>query len=163
MGERTASFAFTRGTQRSSIQFGDFPTFEEIQKQQKYGFEHITAAKFWYYFRIYLPLTSLVAFVAFFCIPYFAADNDDGFAFYGSLLSLISCSLVVLSFWHVLPWRRHPSSLMLQVAITSIIISTIVLVQSFPTGKYLGIGLCYYVNSTFLEIVNMRLVVFDMV
>lgn len=137
MGERTTSFAVPQGTKRSSLQFGDFPTFEEIQKQQKLGIEHITAAKFWFYFRIYLPFIALVTFVAFFLIPYFLADDDDGFAFFGSLLSLVSCLMVVLSYVHVLPWRRHPSSLMLQISITSIIVSVIVLVESFPSGKYL--------------------------
>jgi hypothetical protein len=137
MAERTTSFAFARSTRKSSIQFGDFPTFEEIQKQQKLGIEHITAAKFWFYFRIYLPFIAVSTFVAFFLIPYFLADDDDGYAFFGSLLSFASSCMVVLSYLHVLPWRRHPSSLMLQISITSMIVSLIVLVQSFPTGKYL--------------------------
>ena len=136
MTNRTTSFAFQGGNRRSSIQFGDFPTFEEIRRTEKFGIDHITAAKFWFYFRLYLPFIALVAFILMFLIPLFIADNDDGFAFYGSLLSLVSCSLVVLSFFHVVPWRRHPSSLMLQISITSIIVSLIVLIQSFPSGKY---------------------------
>lgn len=133
--QRTTSFAFARSQRRSSIQFGDFPTFEEIQKQSKFGIDRITGARFWFYFRLYLPIYAIGSFVLMFLIPLFLADNDDGFAFYGSLLSLVSCSLVVLSYIHVVPWRRHPSSLMLQISITSLIVSLIVIIKAFPSGK----------------------------
>lgn len=134
--DRATSFAVTRSMRRSSIQFGDLPTFDDVKKQEKFGFEHIVGAKFWFYFRQYLPFIAPAAFIAMFLVPLFLADNDDGFAFYGSLLSLASCGMVVLSYLNVLPWRRHPSSLMLQISITSIIISLVVVIQAFPSGKY---------------------------
>jgi hypothetical protein len=136
MAFRQSSFAANRNNRRSSLQFGDFPTFEAIKMQEKSGIEHVLNAEFWFYFRVYLPFIALVAFLLMFLVPLFIADNDDGYAFFGSLLSLVSSGFVVLSFYHVVPWRRHPSSLMLQISITSIVVSLVVIINAFPGGKY---------------------------
>ena len=45
---------------------------------------------------------------------------------------LVSCGLVILSFFHIVPWRRHPSSLMLQISIMSFILSFIGAYNSAP-------------------------------
>jgi hypothetical protein len=56
-----------------------------------------------YYFRCYLPFIAVVVFVGTFLAAYFTANNDDAYAFFGSVLSVVSGLLVLLSFWQVSP------------------------------------------------------------
>ena len=91
---------------------------------------------FWYWFRKTLPITAPVLFVAAFLWPYFFFNSTDGFILSGGFLSLIFCFLSVLSYFHVLPWRRHPSSLLIQVCLMSFCLSMVAVAMAYPTTGF---------------------------
>lgn len=94
----------------------------------------VIAAEFWYWFRNSLQYTAPLAFVVAFLLPFFLSNNSNGFTFSGSMLSLVSGVLVLLSYAHIVPWRRHPSSLLLQISICSFVLAAIFAYNSAPAA-----------------------------
>lgn len=106
--------------------------------------------QFWIQFRKYLVLFAIFEFLLAYLVPFFAFNKAgkcllflilsknmlillsyyilylDGFIFSGGVLSLVNGCLVLLSFVHIIPWRRHPSPLLLQISMTSIFFSIII-------------------------------------
>lgn len=124
-------------TRRSSIHFGAFQPLQELKSYEKRlgtSSNGVTFGLFWYHFRKRLHLWAALSCSTCFLCALLTSDTDDGYLFYGSLLSFVSCSLVVMSYYHIVPWRRHPSSLMLQVSITSLIVSLLLLCTTHPLG-----------------------------
>lgn len=122
---------------RSSIHFGAFQPLQELKSYEKRlgsSSSGVTCVLFWYHFRKRLHLWAALSCSTCFLCAFLTSDTDDGYLFYGSLLSFVSCFLVVMSYYHIIPWRRHPSSLMLQVSITSLIVSLLLLCTSHPLG-----------------------------
>jgi hypothetical protein len=105
--------------------------------------------QFWIFFRKYLVFFAIFEFTLAFLVPFFSFDKAgmfiiqyitdknfdyikkiiifvDGFIFSGGMLSLVNGCLVLVSFLHIIPWRRHPAPLLLQISITSILFSIII-------------------------------------
>jgi hypothetical protein len=123
---------------RSNTLFGDAPSFDELRKKDRYRIDQayrVSMVGFWYWFRVSLPLTAPVLLVMFFLIPWLWFNATDGYIFFGAALSMLFSLLAVISYVHIPPWRRHPSSLMIQICFMSIIISAICMVNAYPTGK----------------------------
>lgn len=114
---------------RSSL-FGEAPSFGQIKQQKKAGVRGVFGANFWYYFRVYLPLITLVSLATAFVVPLVAFNQTDGFIFFGSLLSIIGGILVILSYLHIIHWRKHPSALILQTSVMSTLLSLVLAVNS---------------------------------
>lgn len=76
-------------------------------------------ATFWYYWRILYPYLFPVVFLAFLIVALTAWNTVKGHLVLGSILSLISSTSVVMSYIMIMPWRKHPSSLILYRALTS--------------------------------------------
>lgn len=112
--------------------FGDAPSVKEIRRGNKIGVGHVTGAWFWYPFRESLTYTAPILFVLTYALTFFFVNKLDGFLFFGSILSCIGSVLVVLSYWHIKPWRKHPSPLMFQISVTSLVFTVILLINSFP-------------------------------
>eukprot|EP01038_Epipyxis_sp_PR26KG_P008868 gene8868-11962_t len=117
-------------TRRSSLLFGDAPSVAELKKQGKYGIDHVTAAIFWYYFRKSLCYSATVAFFFMFILAVALGGQTDYYLFFGGCLSIIGSLLVFASYLHIVPWRRHPSSLILQISGTSMLFSVIVTINA---------------------------------
>ena len=123
---------------RSSTLFGEAPSFDELRKKDRYRIDsayRVTMVGFWYWFRVSLPLTAPVLLVLFFLIPYIWFNATDGYIFFGGVLSIGFSMLAIISYFHIPPWRRHPSSLMIQICLMSVVISSICIYNAYPSGK----------------------------
>jgi len=85
---------------------------------------------FWYYYRIYYPYGfSLLAFI-FLIVSQTGWKNVEGNLVLGSVLSLIGSLTTVLSYIMILPWRKHPSSLVIYRSLTSVAFSINILLNA---------------------------------
>lgn len=121
--------AFPRQT---SLLFGDALMLDDEENRKTGSKRLVRYAKFWYWFRTTLVITAPVLFISTFLVAYFFFNTTDGFIFIGSLLSVLFCALALLSYFHVRPWRRHPSILMAMICFISSIMSSILLFNAAP-------------------------------
>lgn len=122
--------------QRTSVLFGDATFIDNLKPSDKSRLElQVTFPKFWFLFRYTLPVTAPLLFITTFLWPYFFVNKTDGYLFCGAVLSVVFCSLSVLSYYHVKPWQRHPSPLIMQICLMSLFTSLIFLVNTVPFGR----------------------------
>ena len=87
-------------------------------------------ATFWYYWRISYPYMFPVVFLIFLIVALTAWNTVKGHLVLGSILSLISSTSVVMSYIMIMPWRKHPSSLILYRALTSTVFSVNIILNA---------------------------------
>ena len=109
--------------------FGAAPSLAVMRKMNKkkttfYG------ATFWYYYRMFYPYLFPVVFIIFLIVALTAWNTVKGHLVLGSILSLISSVSVVMSYIMIMPWRKHPSSLILYRALTSTVFSVNILMNA---------------------------------
>lgn len=92
-------------------------------------------ASFWYYYRILYPFFFPVVFLVFMIVSLTAWNTIEGNLVLGSVLSLISGISVVASYIMIMPWRKHPSALILYRAITSIIFSINIILNAIDNNS----------------------------
>jgi hypothetical protein len=114
---------------RKSSLMGIAPAISEVSRP--YG--NTIAMQFWYGFRRLWPIMFLISTVIMFVIPYYLLNDINGYLVCGGALSIVSCIAVVISYQHILPWRRHPSSLILHRTLASLLLS--ILVFSFSLNR----------------------------
>jgi len=78
---------------------------------------------FWYHYRVYYYKVFPTLWFIFMIVALTGWNTVEGHLVLGSVLSLISSTSVLGSYVCILPWRKHPSSLILYRAMTSIIFS----------------------------------------
>jgi hypothetical protein len=98
--------------------------------------QYITAPLFWYYFRENIVLFTLFILLVGFTVPWFTpnVDNVNGFFLSGSVVSIVGTGLVAISYYHVIPWRRHPSKLILMRTFTNLLFSVLIIVNVSKVG-----------------------------
>eukprot|EP01038_Epipyxis_sp_PR26KG_P015668 gene15668-21193_t len=87
-------------------------------------------ATFWYYFRVYLPYVFPVIFLTFMIIALTILNNVEGHLLLGSILSLIMTIAVVSSYIMIIPWRKHPSGLVLYKSLASLVFSINIILEA---------------------------------
>lgn len=92
-------------------------------------------ARFWYLFRKYLPYFYSVLFLLFMILSLTIYQTVEGNLVLGSILSLLMSSSVLASYIMIVPWRKHPSSLVLYRALTSITFSTTFIFEAISTNS----------------------------
>ena len=109
--------------------FGAAPSLSVMLKmnQKKIIFY---GATFWYYYRILYPYVFPVVFLTFMIVALTAWNTVKGHLVLGSILSLISSTSVVMSYIMIMPWRKHPSSLILYRALTSTVFSVNIILNA---------------------------------
>jgi hypothetical protein len=116
-------------TKRSSIAmsvFGKAPTLETMKKMNENSKSNDTlfrGAEFWYRFRLYYFYIFPFSFVIGLILAIFVWNTIEGHMITGGILSLISCITVVSSYLMIIPWRKHPSTMVLYRAVTNIFFS----------------------------------------
>lgn len=121
---------------RSSVLFGDATFIDKLDKTGKSRLEkQVTWAKFWFMFRYSLYIFAPLLFVVAFLIAFFFVNKTDGYLFCGATLSIVFSSLAILSYFHIKPWRRHPSPLIMQICLSGLVISVIFFVNTFPFNR----------------------------
>jgi hypothetical protein len=122
---------------RKSLLFGDAPRPSQIKRLDN-GTGPDLFYWFWYKFRTNLiHWIAPIALIGGFIVPSMTCKEGNErncFLLYGGSLSLISCLFVIFSYIHILPWRRHPSTLILQRTITSLFFSIVVILDSLPNS-----------------------------
>jgi hypothetical protein len=112
--------------------FGAAPSLSVMRKINKKKTTFYGAA-FWYYYRIYYPSLFPVVFLIFMIVALTAWNTVEGHLVLGSILSLISSISVVISYIMIMPWRKHPSSLILYRSLTSIVFSINIILNAIDT------------------------------
>jgi len=85
---------------------------------------------FWYYYRIYYPYGFSLLMFIFLIVSQTGWKNVEGNLVLGSVLSLIGSLTTVFSYVMILPWRKHPSSLVVYRSLTSIAFSINILLNA---------------------------------
>lgn len=133
---------FVAPTVKVSV-FGAAPSLTVMRKMNQkktifYG------ATFWYYYRVLYPYLFPVIFLVFLIVALTAWNTIKGHLVLGSILSLISSTSVVMSYIMIMPWRKHPSSLILYRALTSTVFSVNILMNAVdvtsPTCRHYAVA-----------------------
>ena len=106
--------------------FGKAPTLEMMRKMnQKSGNNEslFRGAEFWYKFRLYYFYFAPLAFIIGLIIAVAGWDTIEGHMIIGGILSLISGITVVASYLMIIPWRKHPSTMVLYRSVSNIFFS----------------------------------------
>jgi hypothetical protein len=91
--------------------------------------------KIWFFIRIYVPYIFSFLFVIFMIVALTGWNTIEGHLVLGSILSLGMSLLVALSYVMVIPWRKHPSALVLYKSLTSVLFSLNMIFQSISTNS----------------------------
>lgn len=123
----------------TSTVFGAAPTLEEmITANESTGGKKILfrGAYFWYHFRrLYFfvaPLAVIVGLIL--CLTTW--NTVEGHLLIGSLISLFSCISVVSSYIMIIPWRKHPSTIVYNRAFVNIFFSFNVICEAINRHLY---------------------------
>ncbi|RYH17075.1 hypothetical protein EON65_29135 [archaeon] len=115
--------------------FGAAPSLERMKSINKVK-KLYRGATFWYYFRVYLPYFYPVLFLLFLILSLTVyKDNIQGNLVLGSVLSLFMGSAVIVSYIMIVPWRKHPSSLILNRALANIVFSLVIIFEAISTSQ----------------------------
>lgn len=114
--------------------FGAAPSLSAMHSINKLSKSPLyRGATFWYYFRVYLPYFYPILFVVFMILSLTIYKTVEGNLVLGSVLSLFMSSSVVLSYIMIVPWRKHPSSLVLYRSLTSFFFSINIILEAITT------------------------------
>ena len=102
--------------------FGAAPSLTVMKKMNK-NKTIFYCPTFWYYYRVYYPKVFPIIALIFMIVALAGWNTVEGHLVLGSVLSLISSLSVLGSYVMIIPWRKHPSSLILYRALTSVIFS----------------------------------------
>lgn len=99
--------------------FGKAPSLESMRNRP--GFR---GAVFWFYYRSYLPYAYPALFLVFLILSLTIFDDDiNGSLILGSILSVTLSLSVIFSYIMILPWRKHPSILIINRTVASFLFS----------------------------------------
>lgn len=116
--------------------FGAAPSLSAMKKMNSQNKKPLfKGATFWYYFRVYLPYAFPVVFIVFMILALTAMKTIEGNLLLGSVLSLMMSLSVVVSYIMIIPWRKHPSSLVLYRSMTSILFSINFILEAISTNS----------------------------
>jgi hypothetical protein len=98
--------------------------------------QYIAAPLFWYHFRENLPVLAVIVLLIAFTVPWFTPTINDINEFFlsGAVISILGSLLVMISYYQVIPWRRHPSKLLLLRSMTNCAFSVLVIVNVSHIG-----------------------------
>lgn len=114
---------------RNSL-FGVEPAILKVLKRNEIiGVDKITGAIYWYYFRVWYPYIAASSAILFYIFGLIFYNNVAGFLLCGAILSIMHCSIVILSYKLIVPWRKHPSPLLLYRAATHLVFSIVIVLN----------------------------------
>jgi hypothetical protein len=86
---------------------------------------------YWYHFWSWYPYVATFSAIVMYLIPLLAFNTIPSFLLFGSGLSIIMCSMVMLSYVQILPWRKHPSVLIFCRTLCHLLFSITLFINSF--------------------------------
>lgn len=118
--------------------FGAAPslaTMEDINRLTNNNKKVFRGAKYIYYFRVYYPYFFPALFLIFMIVALTGWSTVEGNLVLGSILSLLSGLSVLVSYIMIIPWRKHPSSLILYRSLTSIVFSVNIILNAISVSS----------------------------
>ena len=113
--------------------FGAAPSLESMKFiNEKTGGNEILfrGATFWYRFRLMFPVLAPVSFMFALVIALTCWNTVAGHMFMGGILSLVSSVLVCMSYIMIVPWRKHPSTMVFYRAAADVLFSFVVVLMA---------------------------------
>lgn len=97
--------------------------------------ERKSSIRIWVFYRKYLPYIFSLLFIICVILSFTAYQTIQGNLVLGSLLSLFMGVSVVSSYIMIIPWRKHPSSLVFYRSLTSVLFSINMILQAITTDN----------------------------
>jgi 1-phosphatidylinositol-4-phosphate 5-kinase len=123
---------------RLSIEFFDsyrtIPSFKNAQFGKNKALYR--GGIYWFYFRYYLPLFFSALFLIFLILSFTIYNTIEGNLVLGSSLSLFMTLSVLASYVMIIPWRKHPSSLIFYKSLMSVLFSLGIILEAISTNRY---------------------------
>jgi 1-phosphatidylinositol-4-phosphate 5-kinase len=114
--------------------YGTIPSFSDSQFGKNKTLYR--GGIFWFYFRYYLPLIFSALFLIFMILSLTKYNTIEGNLVLGSSLSLFMTSSVLLSYLMIIPWQKHPSTLIFYKSLMSTLFSIGIILEAISTNKY---------------------------
>jgi 1-phosphatidylinositol-4-phosphate 5-kinase len=121
------------GSMAEANVFGVAPSLENMRRHNSaLGGKKVLfrGAFFWYHFRRYYfymaPATVILGMI----LALTCWNTVEGHLVIGSLISMVSCIAVVTSYVMIVPWRKHPSTIVYNRAFTNIFFSFNIIVET---------------------------------
>lgn len=118
--------------------FGAAPSLAQMQEMNRRSKDNkklFRGAFFWYYFRVYYPFIFPMLFFVFMILALTIWNQIEGHLVLGSILSLIGSLSVVASYVMIIPWRKHPSLLVVYRALCSIVFSVTMILEAISANS----------------------------
>jgi len=135
--DRLSNFSLDSIKPKAAV-FGAAPSLQamkdlnELTKGKKTLFR---GAVFWYYFRFYYFQAAPVIFLVFMIVALTAWNTVEGHLVLGSIISLISSIAVMASYVMIIPWRKHPSLLVIYRSFTSALFSINIILNAVSQAE----------------------------
>ena len=126
----------SKHSKRTSLSMSVFGAAPSLQNMKfingKTGGNEILfrGATFWYRFRLMFPILAPVSFVFALVIALTCWNTVAGHMFMGGMLSLVSSVLVCMSYIMIVPWRKHPSTMVFYRAAADVLFSFVVVLMA---------------------------------
>lgn len=125
-----SSIRRTNTTRTSIFSINETPAIK-ILKRNEITSGKLTGVVFWYYFKNYFSLLSFLLFILFYIFSFISSNTLPHYLLFGGILSSILCFLILLSYIQIVPWRKHPSPLILYRSLSHFIFSIVIIFNSF--------------------------------
>jgi hypothetical protein len=123
----SSGHVYNKLKQTSQSVFGNAPTLKMMKlmnsKSQNKGEILFRGVEFWYTYRLYYPYITPFIWVLGLIICLTGWNTIEGHMIIGGLISFISCLLIILSYFMIIPWRKHPSTIILYRTISNLFFS----------------------------------------
>lgn len=126
-------------TDATSGVFGAAPTLEEMRTANlSTGGNKVLfrGAFFWYHFRRWYFFMAPISVIVGLVLALTLWNTVEGHLVIGSLISLFSCIAVVASYVMIIPWRKHPSTIVYNRAFVNIFFSFNVIIETINRHLY---------------------------
>lgn len=116
-------------TLRSSFLSETQESVRSLKRNEKKS--KLVASSFWFFFRLFFPFFSVILVLLLFFIPLAAKKDTSAFLFSGASLSLFLTLCVQLSYFHIRPWRKHPSPLIFYRSCSHALFSLLLMMNAY--------------------------------
>ena len=84
--------------------------------------------------KIFFFLFQFFFFIFFYFLSLILYNKIKNYLFFGGLLSCIMSSFILLSYYQIIPWRKHPSPLIYYRSLSHFFFSIIIMINSFSNA-----------------------------
>jgi 1-phosphatidylinositol-4-phosphate 5-kinase len=122
----------TTTTRQSIFSLPETPAIKILKRNELTSAGKLTGVVFWYHFRSWFPFLAFGLMLLFYLIPLLTVKNNQlpYYLIYGSILSTLMSLMVIISYFHIVPWRKHPSPLIFYRTFSHLLFSLVLILNS---------------------------------